>query len=290
MNKEVKNMSQINYDSYSKNYAQNGQKHEFKVGFFNSLQEDGDEVVVRFPYKSTDEFHLATVHAIKIGKMFRKISCLGNDCPLCAKKDRYQTRFFCKILAYEKDDKQNIITKSYVWDRPAGFGKEITDALDEGIELGLYPAGSKIEDVVFKIKRSGKHGDKGTTFKVQPANPNIYKPELYSKKFDDLKDCKIAGLFYMVKTADEINEYLKTGTFPSKQYNAPTSTKTASDVQAPVSKPISVTQPTTTQAVQPKPTAVAVTPAVETPVVPVQDSTSTQSTDNKAPVSRRYRF
>jgi hypothetical protein len=290
-NKEVKTMSQVSYSSYNKDFSKDNQKHEFKVGFFNNLQNDGDEVVVRFPYSTTDEFHIATVHTIKVGKIFRKISCLEKDCPLCAKKDRYQARFFCKILAYEKDDKQNIITKSYVWDRPIGFGKEIVDALDEGIELGLYPAGSKIEDVVFKIKRSGKHGDKGTTFKVQPANPNIYKPELYGKKFEDLKDCKIAGLFYMVKTADEIKTYLEKGEFPTKAYTAPVSTKAVPDAQVPVSKPADVNQAAKTQSVTQ--TKVVVTPtikpktdAVQTPVQPVQSPTPA----NNNPAPRRYRF
>jgi hypothetical protein len=294
-------MSQVNFNYYNKSTNQESTKREFKVGFFNLLQDDGDEVIVRFPYKSTDEFHLATVHTIKVGKLFRKISCLGNKetCPFCNKGDSYSTRFFCKILAYEKDEKQNIITKSYVWDRPAAFANEIVGALADAVELGLYPSNTKIEDVVFKIKRTGKHGDKATTYKVVPANPNIYKSELYTKEFKDLNDCKIAGLFYMVKTADDINSYLKTGEFPTKTTNSYDAPKSASAVVNSAHSPAVDQDHMSAQN--------SVKPAVVVSTVPSAPSNTTTNTTNSrftvptpaddlstnkadGTTSRRYRF
>jgi hypothetical protein len=276
----------------------NETKKEYTIGFFNLLKDDGDEVVVRFPYKTADEFEIVKVHTIKINNFFRKVACIGDGCPLCDKKlkNYAQKRFFCKILAYEKDS--NLTPKSYVWDRPSGFGKEITDALQEGIELGVYPEGSKIEDVVFKIKRSGKHGDKGTTFKIQPARPDIYKDSLYKKDFDTLNKAHLAGWFYMTKTADELNTFLSAGSFPAKVQDStskPAESAPANKTAYPaasqvsnVSKPAASTLPTQTPDPVTTPAVVAPSaPVVEKPAVATDVPSEPQV---QKPTTRRYNW
>lgn len=282
-------MAKINYSSYSKQADSVGEvaksKTEWKVNFFNCLKEDGDEVIVRFPYKSSDEFDLASVHSIKYNNIWRKVACLKeegkeNICPFC-KTEKATVRFFAKFLVYSKTEDQTVVAKSYVWDRPTGFADSIISALNDAIELGLYPVGTAIEDVVFKIKRSGKHGDIKTTYKVSPANPQIYASNLYVKAFQDLLEYKPEGKAYMTKTADEINAFLKSGQFPQRVYNKP---ETVAVVTKPVSvKPVSAPV-VSAPAVAPTP-ASSVVPTASQTVAPTDTPTTTADKPH-----RRYSF
>ena len=87
-------MAKYSYDTYEdlrkSNQQQSRQPKERKVGYFKI--NDGEEAIVRFNYSSPKEFDIVTIHNIKVGDRFRKVSCLRVDgrepldnCPLCAK-------------------------------------------------------------------------------------------------------------------------------------------------------------------------------------------------------------
>lgn len=227
-------MATVSYSDYyeSRQKKSTAQKRDFKVGYFNALKNDGDEAIVRFTYEDVKEFNLQTVHRVKVGEFYRSVACLkehfyddNSTCPLCAKGEtKAATKVYVKFLEYTKDENGKVIATAKVWERPAKFTQKIVSAYNMALDMGIYPASSKINDVVFKIKRNGVAGSKDTDYDVTPTNPVVYKPELYVKDFSDFEGLDLAHHSYWVRTAEEINEFLTTGSFPVREYK-----KTESD-------------------------------------------------------------
>lgn len=209
-------MATVSYTDWSesRNKKSTASKKDFKVGYFKSLKDDGDEVIVRFAYESVKEFNLQTVHKVKVGDKFRTVACLGDGCPLCASGDKVRTKFYVKIVEYIKDENGKVFPKSVIWERPANFSKKIISAYTQAVEMGVYPTTSTIGDVVFKIKRNGAKGSMDTDYDVIPANPNIFKADVYVKNFEDFADLDLAHHSYMVRTAEEVSTFVETGDFP----------------------------------------------------------------------------
>lgn len=219
------NISFTDYESRKAQHKSNTQKSFAKVGYFK-LADDGDTAVVRFAYDSPSDFVLTDVHKVKVGDFFRYVSCLtGTDagaCPLCGSPDknvaRHTQRFFVKLISYSVDNNTKEVTATpAVWDRPADIAYSIIRGYNKGIEYGFYPAGTPISDVVFKVRRAGAKGSIATTYDVDPTNPVVYKPELYVKDLSAFNTLDLSKHSYLVKTAEEIKEYLTTGEFPKKE-------------------------------------------------------------------------
>lgn len=219
---------EINYSDFVNRGTNSTAKKEFKVGYFNGLENVGDEVFVRFDYATPEEFKIVSVHTVKVGNRYRKVSCLKGaydpveKCPLCASGNKVSSKVYLKLLEYSKDENGNLVSTAKVWERPASFTKKIVGALSEAISDMGYPAGSTIRDVVFKIKCTDKKPmsfGSGTynEYEVRPTNPAVHKPELYAKKFDDFAELDLAHHSYMERTSEEISEFLKTGEFPKPQ-------------------------------------------------------------------------
>lgn len=150
-----------------------------RVGFF-SLRDDGDEAIVRFPYKSPDEFEVYTVHPVTIDGRFRKVNCINDlklgvhSCPLCAAGVQLQQRFYIKLIEYTRDEQGNIVPQAKIWERPASYMQ---------ILANLFAEYGPLCDNVFKVKRSGERGSMQTTYSIMFGNPTIYNDELYVKDF-----------------------------------------------------------------------------------------------------------
>lgn len=222
-------MAQFTYDSYVNAKKSVGEKRQTNaqradVSFFK-LVDDGDTAVVRFAYQKPEEFELVTVHSIKIkssttGKeFFRRVSCLRdslkediNKCPLCALAEsnpnysRVARKFYVKLIEYVKDENGVVKPEARIWERPASFA----------IKLGEYfTEYGDISDLVFKVKRHGQRGSIETEYEVIPANPNIYKEEIYKKDFSVLDGVNAKGFAYAVKSAEDIKYALEHGEFPA---------------------------------------------------------------------------
>lgn len=211
-------MSRLSYDDLFGDGAQNQSaeqkpKGTFKVNFFNLLKNDGDEIIVRFPYTNSEDFEFVKVH--KVNKI-RSVECIGDGCPLCAQpKNAPKVKFMAKLLVYKKDENQKIVPESFVWERPSLFAKQITTAIEQAIELGVYDGSNiKISDVVFRIKRHGVAGDIKTTYDISATNPKIFVEAVYPKHFNDLNEYESSGKMYLVKSKREIEDFLEVGAFP----------------------------------------------------------------------------
>ena len=147
------------------------------VGFF-SLRDDGDEAIVRIMHDSPATFEIVAVHPYQVNGKFRNINCIRDPqedidkCPLCEAGVRLSYRFFIHLIEYTKDDRGNIVATPKVWERGVQYADTIRDFCNE------YPP---LSNYLFKIKRNGKKGSTDTTYNIIPANPNVYRPDLYPK-------------------------------------------------------------------------------------------------------------
>lgn len=259
-------MAQFDYESYANrksNGGNGGQKKEFKVGFF-SLKDDGDEAIVRFPYTSPKEFETVTVHRVKVGKskdgkydMYKSISCLKEKfydsddvCPICKLGDdnlKSKSKFYCRVLVYEKDESGNVVPRAKIWERPIGFADTLRTFFTE------Y---GNLSDQVFKIKRQGAKGSKDTKYDVIFANPAIYKPEVYVKDFKDFEGYTPNGSAYLTKTKEEMEYFVTHGEFPQTKRDdveVATTTTTTNKLEGNTNG-VSVQAPTPTPSVESTPT------------------------------------
>lgn len=227
-------MAQFNYEDYANKKSSKGKggsKKDFKVSFF-SLTGDGDEAVVRFPYTSPKEFETVTVHRVKVGKtkagkdLYKSVSCLKENyfdddskCPLCAlgEDNKAKSKFYCRVLVYEKDESGNVVPKAKIWERPLGFANLLSSYFTEYGDISNH---------VFKIKRKGEAGSKETSYEVIYANAAIYKPEVYVKDFKDFEGYTPEGSAYLTKTEEEMKYFVETGEFPEEKKATKKETKT----------------------------------------------------------------
>jgi hypothetical protein len=247
-------MANISFADYAnkKTTGSNTTTKEYKVNYFR-LKDDGDEAIVRFAYTSKEEFNIVTIHSIKTtnkeGKeFFKSVFCLRDlrdpvsKCPLCASGDKVVNKFYVKLIEYVHVKDQNgkiieVIPKARVWERPASFSLKLGSFVDEYGDL---------TETLFKIKRRGVHKSKETDYDILPANTTVYKPEAHPKNFSDFEGFKIAGSFYMVKTAEEMEQFLETGEFPKVSI-----TTTAAEPKPVAAPPVTTAMPTVEKPVVP---------------------------------------
>lgn len=207
-------MAKFNYSEWEQSSPTTKTENNFKkVGYFNALKNDGDEVVVRFPYASTEEFDLVNIHKVKVGTYYRNVSCLRGSkepldlCPLCVSgNDPRKSLFFVKMIIYQTGESGLIEAVPCVWERPISFAKQLATYISEYGDLKNY---------VFKIKRQGARGDLKTTYSIIPTNRDFYTAETgYVLDFSAFDTLDLSKHSYMNKTLDDINYYISTGAFP----------------------------------------------------------------------------
>ena len=218
-------MSQFNYQDYQNvvNRAQQApsQNNAVKVGFFK-LKADGEDALVRINVSSLDELQFATVHQLSAATKWMKVSCLNevgsysDNCPLCKKVAEGDTsigkaakKVYVQMLVAYKDAATGQFSTAVpvIWERPAGFSKEIA---------GLLRDYGNLKEKVFKVTRNGAAGDMKTTYSISYI-PVLDKPEAVSSDFSAFDNFKINKHSYWEKTAEEIETFLATGAFPEVQ-------------------------------------------------------------------------
>ena len=180
-------MATFNYDDYQKQQAARQQRKEkgdrVPVHFMAEwLANDGDSVIVRFPYTSTADLQFESVHKVvgvfpnnKFGKSVR---CTGEkDCPLCNSTDenskKKSTKFYAKMVVYNPtaDGAELCAT---IWERPPIFAdSDLKNLMAEYGDLSNY---------LFKITRTGKKTD--TRYNIIPVNMQspVYSKPVYTTK------------------------------------------------------------------------------------------------------------
>lgn len=261
-------MSQFSFNDYQNavSAAQN-KNSNVKVGFFK-LASDGDEALVRINASTADDLQFASVHTISAGGKWLKVSCLNplgsyNDsCELCravasgnTTVSKASKKVYIQMLVSYKDKATGQFSAPVpvVWERPAGFSRELVNKLRDYGDL---------KQVLLKVTRNGAAGDMKTTYSLDYAVPTVYKPEMIPADFSAFNNFKINKHSYWEKTPEEIHTFLTTGAFPeiAKSTEAPvvaasTSTGYTPTIAAPVQTPVQpvYTQPTAQASTDQKP-------------------------------------
>ena len=154
-------MARFDFAEYERQQAAkraNASNSDKKVStyFINSfLKNDGDTVVVRFPYKSMNDIVYETTHNVRFpnDKWDKKVRCIGDGCPLCEQGVKADFRFFVKALVYQVDDntgKMNVLPA--IWDRAAAFAdKDIKGKIQQCAEDDI----GTLADNLVKIRKTG---------------------------------------------------------------------------------------------------------------------------------------
>lgn len=198
-----------------------------KVKYFNSLVKDGDETLVRFNYDSDKDFKVVSTHRVEDNGRPMVISCLrelyetkaDSKCPFCKLGDKYPVKIktYVQMIEYTRDEDGNVVANPVVWERGAAFIKDLLDAFNEGITDGVFPRTTSLRDVVFKVRRSGDKGSTGTRFHLRVGNPAMYPESLYVKDFTAFDGYDASKHAYWVKSVEDINRFLETGTFKTEE-------------------------------------------------------------------------
>jgi len=193
-------MATFNYESYVKRDTNSNSTSGSKVKFLSTyLHNDGDKVLVRFPYNSINDIEFCDVHKVNVpgSKFPRQVSCLREDydpveaCPLCVSGNKPSSKVYLKGIAYVTDENGKDVVVPFVWERPSFFVKKLVDFFEEGTIHN-----------VFRIKRNGVAPK--VEYDVIPMDSNIYNTTNYPVDFSLLNNFKIAGFAYLVKTATEM--------------------------------------------------------------------------------------
>jgi hypothetical protein len=146
-----------------------------------------------------------------------------------------------------------------IWERPAGFSREIANLLNDYGDLTQR---------VFKVTRNGAAGNMQTTYSISYI-PLFDKPESVTADFSAFNNFNIAKHSFWEKTVGDINVFLNTGSFPEvRAPQAPMPTE--ADMPA-YTKPVQTYIPPVAPAAPQAPVAEAFTaPAQPTYQAPVQ--------------------
>ncbi len=197
-------MAQFSYEAYSQQAAAKrstsaGGGRQNPTHFINEwLKNDGDSVVVRFPYHSMDDIQFETTHTVTFpgDKYGKRVRCEGADCPLCKQGVKVDTRFFVKAIVYVTDPVNGTVSLvPAIWDRPAAFA-----------DIDLKNLIAEYDDLtqnLFKIKRNGSGLDTRYTISII-MNKTVYNPDVYKADFTGLSD--IDPVKVMTRT---VEQYMK---------------------------------------------------------------------------------
>lgn len=218
-------MAQMKYEDYVKLTARNSEEKKStgikaRVGYF-ALKEDGESSVVRFNVATLDDIKIVSKHTVKTpeGKT-RIVSCLREDpnqplsvCPLCEAGERVSFRAYVPLISYEEGEEGELVAVPALWEQAPKIRETLgTFTQDYG----------DLRDYLFKIVRSGKRGDPSTTYTILPANPKVYKDEMYKKDFSGFDSLNFE-YFVATKTPEEMRQFLSEGDFPFKPIEQPKS-------------------------------------------------------------------
>lgn len=186
-------MAQFNYNQFSKQKTSNQNQTERKEFDFMGtyLKNDGDSVVVRFPYTSMNDLVFESTHLV-VGvfpndKYGKRVCCSGDDtCPLCAQAIKRDIRCAITAVAYIPNGGQ-VTKKAVIWDRPGMFA-------DTDIKTLMTEYGDLTQHL-FKIKRTGS--GTSTRYSINIImNKAVYPDTLYGADFSILEGIEASKILF----------------------------------------------------------------------------------------------
>lgn len=236
-------MSQFSYNEYQKVVvkAQSAPSvNAVRVGFFKL--KDGEEALVRINVSKLDDLKFATVHKPVFGKKFEglgtgytPVSCLNevgsysDACPFCkAAAEGHEVIgkatkvVYIQMLVAYKDASTGTFSAAVpvVWERPAGFSKELASKLRDYGSLA---------DHVFKISRLG--AGKDTRYSLDYI-PLYDKPETVTTDFSAFNNFDITKHSFWIKSAADLQYFIDNGTFPTTEQKPASASASVSQVAA----------------------------------------------------------
>lgn len=169
-------------------------------GFFK-LSNDHDVALVRFLYDSVDDVEGYAVHQVEIDGKKRYVNCLReynqpiDDCPFCKAKMFQVAKLFIPLYNVDED-------KVQVFERGKTFFNTLSTTLSR---YDKKPIVSQL----FEIERIGKPKDTKTTYQIFRTEDDADDMTL-----EDFDMPEILGGIILDKSADDMEVYLETGSFP----------------------------------------------------------------------------
>lgn len=203
-------MAKMSFDTAVSSMNAESNNNTNSIGFF-SLKNDGDEAIVRIMHDSVNDFDILTTHPITVGGKYRSINCIReprdpmDNCPLCKKGTKVQSRIFIHMIQYVTNAQGQIEAKPVVWERSISYATKLKNDINE------Y---GPLSNCIFKIKRNGKAGDMQTTYDMRLGNPSMYNEANYPKLVDAFNGYSACGTIVLDKNFDEIAAFIATGSFP----------------------------------------------------------------------------
>ena len=207
--------------------------NQSSFGYINKffLTDDKEHTIVRMLLKDVADIEVYSVHDVKMTSKAGKeyiisVSCHGDNCPLCKEAMKYDKQMFPLvskakdniyiplIRLYNKDGKLDPVYQVFV--RSTRFYRDT---------LAGFAARYDIDGFT-EIERTGAKGSKKTNYSLYSVNKDFNgKPFENVKTIEELKsdfEVKDDDIFgredSLIKnwTADEFEEFLDTGTYPSR--------------------------------------------------------------------------
>lgn len=242
-------MSTFSYEDYTRASRQSQPKTQSqKVGWFK-LANDGDEALVRFNISSVEDLKFATIHQLGPSTRWMKVSCLNkfgsneDKCPLCKQAEAGDTsigkasnRVYVEMLVSYKDRTTGQWSAPIpaVWDKPAGFARELATKLQNFGDL---------RQNLFKITRNGAAGFLKTTYPMDYAVPSIFKPEMIPADFSAFENFNVNKHSYWEKSVEDIQTFLASGEFPELKRAEQAPVSNTRTFVAPAAQQAQYTQP-----------------------------------------------
>lgn len=249
-------MANFSYETYKaqaetkrKNNAEKSQGNQNRVHFFGEwLRNDGDTIIVRFPYHSMHDIDsfVSTHNVLFPGDKYeKKVQCADHDCPLCKQGVKMHMRVMIKGIVYITDPATGKVTLTpAIWDRPSAFADiELKEKMEEYGDL---------TNCLFKLKRFGQ--GTGTRYQLNViTNTAVYNPEIYKADFSALDE--IDPVRITVRPLERYLEAIQQSDNPdTEEEAAATPTKSAFTVSTPAAaEPAPAEGVTPAPAVNPQP-------------------------------------
>lgn len=191
-------MARVNYEE-AKELASKGGNFEF--GFL-SLK-DGESKRVRFLHDTIESIQSFTVHSVQVSNggqvRTKNVDCLRapnepvQKCPLCAISNRPKARIY---LALVDETTHQVL----IWERAASFLTELE---------GYFKRFGDLRDMLFDIERKGT--GLNTTYTLIAMGQSVIEDKSVLPTIPD-----VYGKLVLVKTAEEQEQFISTGTFPER--------------------------------------------------------------------------
>lgn len=167
---------------------------------FFSLSDDKQTAQVRFLYNDINDVEGVALHEVPVGNGNMDIECLRlyNDpvdvCPLCAAGYQVKAKIFVPVYDVKTGE-----TK--IWTRGKRFIQKLSS---------LCTRYNPLVNTIFEVERNGKKGDTNTSYEM-------YNISTDKKRIEDFPELPAEGIAFFSKTADEMENYLQSGTFDMPQ-------------------------------------------------------------------------